>query len=181
MTGEWCEYSVDVEKAGLYKVDFYVSALLSGGTFKIMIDTVESHIINVPNTGSRLITNTVSDTMDLPAGEMIMRLSIIDDKSFSYNIDKLVFSEIETVTGVSGLPVDDFSIKTGPNNMIMLTSEKHRDIQTMQIFTITGNLVYSLAYPEINKFISTPALTQGIYLISIVTNEQQYSEKVLFK
>jgi hypothetical protein len=52
-TREWLDYSLDVEAAGQYSIDFWVATPNSGGRLHVEIDGVNvSGAITLPNTGS---------------------------------------------------------------------------------------------------------------------------------
>src|SRR4030042_5428167 len=84
--GEWYEYTVDVESDGEYIMNAYLASLEGGGTFQLKIGEVESDILIAPNTSSWLNTQSVSATMNLIAGEQIMRFSIIGQPLFNMKI-----------------------------------------------------------------------------------------------
>jgi hypothetical protein len=78
---EWVEYTINVQQAGQYELDFLTSTTLSGrsvtasfqqnGTF---YETASA--IGVPNTGSwTMFQPTASTTVDLNAGVQVMRLT----------------------------------------------------------------------------------------------------------
>ena len=105
-TGEWVEYTVNVKETGTYK---FVATVSSGSTnsgFSINIrndKTIKKLAdVKVPQTGSDWKTyTTVEGTVELEAGEQILRLTITGSNC---NIDKIQFS---LVTGINGVMVDE--------------------------------------------------------------------------
>ncbi|HEX8522975.1 MAG TPA: carbohydrate-binding protein [Tepidisphaeraceae bacterium] len=73
--GEWLNYSVDVASAGTYAVDVRVANIGSGGTFHLELDGANvTGPMGVPNTGGWQNWNTVSKSVNIPAGKHILRL-----------------------------------------------------------------------------------------------------------
>ena len=113
-TGEWLEYTVNVEKAGIYEYDAYVSSGTTGSSFKMSIETDEaskalSETIYVPQTGDGNWNNYVPvhgrTLISLAEGEHVLRINVTGD---SGDIDKVVFNHIEVNNGIS------FSVKSNP-------------------------------------------------------------------
>ncbi|MDR2285969.1 MAG: carbohydrate-binding protein [Prevotellaceae bacterium] len=50
--GEWQVYTIEVQDAGYYEVDVYLSAAGDGGTFSVSVDGNKSENTTVPNNGS---------------------------------------------------------------------------------------------------------------------------------
>jgi endoglucanase Acf2 len=91
--GEWLEYSIDVEDAGLYSLDIrYASGNDNGGGpiyFEIEGDTVSPEI-TLPSTGSWTTWgNHLTNEIELTQGEHILRLKVINGE---FNLGRMEFS-----------------------------------------------------------------------------------------
>lgn len=176
-TGEWCDYSVTIAEDGLYKTDFYVAALLNGGTFRIAIDTILSRVITAKKTTNRLTTTILTDTMDLTAGDYILRLTILNDQSSSFNIDKIVFTRIEPVQTSAAENSSTVQLYAG-NQKLYLNFTGNEHLLSVHLFNASGRLIRHIKHPENNSVISTGDLPPGIYLVSIATEQSTYTKKV---
>ncbi|MES2733494.1 MAG: carbohydrate-binding protein [Bacteroidota bacterium] len=82
---EWLEYTVKVAAAGAYTFDARVSSPFTTGRFHIEMDgTNVTGALSVPNTGGWQTWTNVSKTVNLTAGQHIMRF-VIDTKEFNTN------------------------------------------------------------------------------------------------
>lgn len=89
--GEWMAYTVTVSKASMYQVSFYVSSAYDSGKFHLECDgTDETGVISVPNTTGFQNWVVVKKTMNLNAGQHVLKLLVDGDL---FNIDKMVFEE----------------------------------------------------------------------------------------
>jgi GH35 family endo-1,4-beta-xylanase len=106
-TGEWVEYTINVKETGTYKYVATVSSGTTGSGFSINIrngNTVTKLAdVKVPQTGNNDwgTYKTVEGTVELEAGEQILRLTITGSNC---NIDKIQFS---LVTGINGVTIDE--------------------------------------------------------------------------
>jgi hypothetical protein len=73
--GEWLEYTLNVATAGPQTLQFRVASTGSSGKFHVEIDGVDkTGVLVVPNTGGWQTWATISKSIDLPAGEHVMRV-----------------------------------------------------------------------------------------------------------
>lgn len=89
--GEWLEYTVNVQTAGVYSLQVRVAATSAGKTFHIELNGANiSGTITVPNTGDWQAWQTVTvNTTSLTTGQKVMRI-VMDSGDF--NINKVTFS-----------------------------------------------------------------------------------------
>ena len=105
--GEWVEYTINVKETGTYSYEATVSSGTTNSGFSINIrndKTIKKLAdIKVPQTGNNDwgTYTTVEGTVELEAGEQILRLIITGSNC---NIDKIKFS---LVTGINGVTMDD--------------------------------------------------------------------------
>ena len=74
--GEWVEYTIDVQQAGFYKVDFRLSQTNPNGRVRIGVDGSSLGAVDVPDTNSFDVFTTRSRTIGLTAGKHVLRLSM---------------------------------------------------------------------------------------------------------
>jgi O-glycosyl hydrolase len=75
--GEWLEYTVNVAEAGSYNVDFRIASNGAGGAFHLEVDGADvTGSITVPNTGAWQNWKTITKSVNLPAGQHVLRLAM---------------------------------------------------------------------------------------------------------
>lgn len=176
LPGEWYEYTVYVESDGEYVMNAYLASLYGGGTFQIMVGDVESETLTAPNTSSALNTQAVTAIMNLTAGEQIMRFTVIDDPLF--NIDKIVF-EPQTNSVDILKPDNVFTVFQNQNLELVFNFDNTTSVRLVQIYDITGSLIYSFTNPYSNLKIPTENISSGIYLVQAYTDKQKLCKKIL--
>ena len=113
-TGEWVEYTIDVQEAGNYSFKATVSSGVNNSGFSINLNKngkiTKLADIRVPQTGNnnwdtyRVVEGTLSEPLE--AGEQILRIVITGSNC---NIDKIKFSN--TATGIIDINNDAASQK----------------------------------------------------------------------
>jgi alpha-L-fucosidase len=89
--GEWMAYTVTVNKTSAYQISFYLASAYDSGKFHLECDgTDRTGIIAVPNTDGFQNWVVVKKTMNLDAGQHVLKLVVDGD---FFNIDKMVFAE----------------------------------------------------------------------------------------
>ena len=123
-TGEWVEYTIDVQEAGTYSFKAIVSSGTTNSGFSINLNKdgkiTKLADVKVPQTGSNSwdTYTTVEGTLSEPleAGEQILRLVITGSNC---NIDRIQF--INTATGIVDLTND---VSVSPQNSYDLFGRK---------------------------------------------------------
>ena len=178
--GEWIEYSVDVLEQGPYKVDFHIAAYQPGGTFRIKIGEKESPILVAPSSNSLVNTKVLTDTMELDAGEQIMRFTIISDNP-SYNIDKIIFTSLVAPTSIVETETNLIGVEWKPGSGIIISWHEEIFIKRIELYDVNGGLLRYINYPANNSAISTEGLTPGLYITRVVTDSNSYPFKIIIK
>jgi len=93
VTGEWLEYTVDVQKEGAYQVTARVASGLDSSAFHLELDgSIISSCIVIPNAGGWSTYNEITSRInDLPSGKHVLRLVI--DRSYG-NVDWIQIQEV---------------------------------------------------------------------------------------
>lgn len=102
--GDWMDYSVNVENAGTYLVEFSVSSPYDGTQLQLQKAGQVLATLTVPNTGGWQNWETVSASVQLPAGSQTLRVYAVTN---GWNLNWLNFSS-STEQGEVSIPV------TGP-------------------------------------------------------------------
>lgn len=175
--GEWLEYSITVGATDSYKIECDVASMDGGGslnfTFKNNATTLTSSDISIPATGGWQTMKKASCTLNIPAGNYILRANI--KAKPAYNLDKYTISKVNTSL-----------IFTEKNNNFNFTIAPNPAYETIQISDITdsGNSheqieiyntqgVLQMSYyrnsAEKSVTLNVSQLVRGIYIIKIGT------------
>jgi alpha-L-fucosidase len=91
--GEWMAYTVTVSKTSMYQISFYVASSYDSGKLHLECDgTDKTGVISVPNTNGFQNWVVVKKTVNLDAGQHVLKLVVNGD---FFNIDKMVFEEVK--------------------------------------------------------------------------------------
>lgn len=83
--GEWLEYTVNVATSGAYTINLRAATAETSKQVRILMDGVDvTGTVTVPNTGGWQAWRTVSKTVNLSAGQRVMRLQV-DNGSVNIN------------------------------------------------------------------------------------------------
>jgi len=158
IAGEWLEYTVNVQKAGIYEWSANVSASGDGAAFHLLLDDQEiTEKVEVPNTGD---WNTYSiikgNTTELTEGEHILKLAI--DGNY-FNIDWIQFSNGEpsylvNITSGNEIPAGNYVMLnllgenkgyiqlTDNNNWSDITNRKYTNKEVYILRSLDNNKSY---------------------------------------
>lgn len=137
-SGEWLQYTVDVQNPGVYDVNVRVASLNGGGPFHFMLEEADlSTRKNVPGTGSWQGWTTVTFTnLVMDAGPQKIRM-FADNEGFNLGSMEFVFKGASTSLNTRYL-----SAKTLSKTEIVLTLNKALQNPTGSIaslFNLTAN------------------------------------------
>ena len=100
--GEWLKYTVNVQSAGTYNIEFRVAALGGGGQLRLEVDGRDvTGAMNVPDTRSWTSYQTMTKTgVNLTAGTHTLRLFFVRNGSSGYvaNVNYVKFVKPTTTT-----------------------------------------------------------------------------------
>ena len=116
--GEWLKYSVNVQNAGAYDVDFYVASYGQGGVFHLEMNGVPvSGGITIPNTGGWQSWQTVTARVQLQAGQQVLRVVMDSNGDYAVgNFDWIRFrtaGSTDTIRTGGQLRVMTWNIQSG--------------------------------------------------------------------
>jgi len=179
--GEWLEYSINVDSAGLYQMSYrYASGNLNGGgPFHLLIDgdTVKT-IRTVPSSSSWNSWNTRnSNSIPIKSGQHILRLAF---EQGEFNLGRLTF------TRSTSLPYSQTVADAGKNQLIQLPIDtavlngsgsydpngsslnyKWQQVYGPSVLQISND---TLAQPTIR------GLIEGVYLMRLSADNGTYAD-----
>ncbi len=179
---EWIRYTVNVETAGVYDIDFRVASAVGGGRFQLKMD--ETNVgapVSIPNTGGwqNWITVTASGVV-LDAGEQVLRLLV---ESSGANLNRMTFRLVSptSVEELGDVPQAVRLLDIYPNPFSSETTVGFETAGPAQvglgIFDILGRRVHAVpprTFPAGQGTIDmTLDLPAGLYFLRLETDQQK--------
>ena len=175
-TGEWLEYTVDVQEAGYYDFDAYVAAgdNNNDGTFRLDLSrenglTALSEVLPVRNTGGWSTLKAVHGRTLIPleAGEQRIRFTVTHS---GFDIDRIVFKHVELNTDMHIALNADPSPATVNVNTALSVTITPEDVSIKNVkYYIDGILSRTVSASPF-KYNYRPAAT-GTYAITAVATD----------
>lgn len=172
--GEWMEYTVEVEKDGVYEWSALVSTDNDNASFHLeMDDEVITEVTKAVNTGDWDDMKEVSGlTTELKAGKHILKL-VIDESYF--DIDWIKFTE-KDATNTLNIISDKIEIVPNPASDYVKVSGVE-NINRMELTNTEGK---TIATSNTNEM-QLGNVAAGLYIMKIKTNNCTYAEKLIVK
>jgi endoglucanase len=181
-TGSWMDYSVSPTSAGSYKVSFRVSTPVSSAKFELKnaAGTILA-TVSVPNTGGWQTWQTISATVNLPAGAQTLRIYSISPAWNNWNINwfELTPSGTATVATSSSSAVDAGSTaalavspSTTSGSFVLLVNNNLTGAMDVEVVDATGTVDrdYPLtkdATGTTQSYLSIADLASGTYTLKV--------------
>lgn len=99
--GDYLEFNVNVEQAGVYTVEARVASDTSGGDIDLVIGSTNVGTLAVTNTGGWQAWQTVTTSVTLGAGEQTLRTNFNNGDNYLFNLNYLTFTASGTTPPVT--------------------------------------------------------------------------------
>ncbi|MES2734303.1 MAG: RICIN domain-containing protein [Bacteroidota bacterium] len=165
---EWTEYTIQVNIPGRYRMDARVASA-TGGSFHMEVDDTDvTGMATVPNTGGGQNWQTVTKTINLTAGQHVLRFHLTEAE---FNTDKFVFTflgnfatgvDYRFVSRLSGLALDVKSCSDAHGANVQQNTINHTNCQRWKIEAVEGEFykITSQQSPHVLEVVSA-STTQG--------------------
>ena len=174
--GEWLEYTVDVQAAGLYTVTAEVASLEGGGIVHFSIGAVGTDRLDIPSTGSWQTTTPVSTEVALDSGVQILRMRIVAIPE--YNIDRIIFEEVTNTSNEKVGREQEFQLFPNPaRGSITLKSGPEFIGAHVYAYDVLGRRVLQSTITHTEQTEDLSSLTPGFYTMIIDTSGGRLSTR----
>lgn len=167
-TGEWLEYTIDVEKEGLYNIEILFATPGSFGTFHIEFDeTDKTGVLNPkPSQNYSTFRTTKIENIQLKQGIQIMRICF---DFAAYNLGNISI-KASIPTAINDFSSNNsFNIYPNPaDDKLFVSSSK--PIENYIIQTLTGQTILKGSLLN-RQSIDIEELIKGSYLVSLIGND----------
>lgn len=176
-SGDHVDYSVAVEAAGVYEVQVRYSSNTQGGTLTFLADDEAVGSMTLDGTGGWNQWETSSTTsLELPAGEHILRVRFTGEPGFLVNVNWLDVSGLSTSQGqvVPALPLRMFPNPT--RGIIRLSGEGLAPNMQAEVYTMQGVRVFTNQLEH--NSIDISRLPVGLYVVRVRGTDQTWQGTV---
>jgi len=175
-TGEWLEYTIDVEKEGFYSIEILFASIGTFGKFHIEFDEVDkTGIVQVkPSQNYSVFKPTKIENILLKQGIQVMR--VFFDYAM-YNMGTISITK-SVSTEINDLKSDN-SVTIYPNpatDKLFISSQKN--IESYRIQTLTGQTILKGSLIN-NQFVDLRKLIKGNYLVCFQGKDFVKTEKFI--
>ncbi|MEM1125304.1 MAG: cellulase family glycosylhydrolase [Bacteroidota bacterium] len=166
-TGEWLEYTVDVQEAGTYEITTYVAATEGGGRFRFEAGGVDSRALRVTPTGDDQTLTPMTTTLDLEAGQQILRLSILVARPF--NIDRFELTAVQATATEPDVPHTAVAVYPNPvGTTLSVQIDRWGPGQTLELYDALGRRVLRTSLSAMRQDIPLGDLAPGLYVVRLM-------------
>jgi len=179
--GEWTQYSVYVNQAGLYRIDTYTASTNGGGKYNFTIGKTTTNYTTVPQTGdSTTLTRSYTFRVALDTGNQILTFKMLDGTSTTFTIDKFVFVIDTSSTSINSIQNTGFNVYPNPAHSTLTISKTESYSETkLDIYNSLGIIMNSIMLLKSETIVSTDGLATGLYSFVLTTNKSTLSKKIL--
>lgn len=163
--GDWLSYAnVSIPKSGKYIVYYRVAAANTGGKISLEKDAGQTvlGVVNVPSTGDWQMWNTVSQEVELPAGNYNLGLGIATG---GYNLNLFAIAPKSDLTGFEEsdlTPSASFNVFPSPAKDLIYVSGIAENA-TVGVFNISGE---KLKETQSNRM-DVSSFPSGVYFVKV--------------
>ena len=179
-TGDWIVWDIDVSASGSYLVEYRVASPNNSGAFQLENaggSPVYGTPVTVPNTGGWQNWTTVSQTVNLPAGQQQIAVSV---QAEGWNLNWLRISSSTPTARVAGPDAKNVSTTPLLESAVLIypnPTTDELDISGLEepsevtLYNTTGKLVKR--YPSVDRSsrLDVRSLKSGMYLLKVSGSE----------
>jgi len=182
-TGEWIEYTVDVETAGTYSIQAEVASADAASAFTLSFESDASVTFPTPLTGDWNAYQDISadNTVMLEAGRQVMRLDITGGRAF--NLDRIIFTLESNATENESI-ADGFLISPNPADKqlrVEFPAGLNANRTLLQFYAASGAKVAEYPAGGLNGSIDVSGLPAGTYFLRLTDGENKYIRRLIIR
>jgi hypothetical protein len=182
-SGEWLDYTVDVQEGGDYHLTAYVASMDGGGQFRFKFPYRYTRTLTVPSTNSwqTLTAITTSRPISLTSGVQIMRAEI--GLAHPFNIDRFVI-EKATSTSVSA-SAREKDVEIYPNPVRRRLRVSHSEVSPhegrVEVHNVMGQLVKTAELGSDETDIGLDDMSAGVYFVRVIARDRVVAAQAVVK
>ncbi|MBD0401359.1 carbohydrate-binding protein [Flammeovirga sp. EKP202] len=173
-SGDWTEYSVNVQNAGNYAIEYMISTPVNSGTgIQLAVDGTVVATDGVPSNGSwdNYQALSSSSSVNLSAGLHTFRITASGSNDWQWNLDKINFSSGSNARQIVASLESNFQEIIAypiPSSGVVYLEGLEIGQYNIEVYSLNGETVYKSTIDFNYKHqLDLSTLSKGIYLISI--------------
>ncbi len=182
--GEWLEFTVDVEQAGMYSVTAEVASQIADGSFNLFFaDNTVAFNFETPSTGGwTAFIDIVNSNGFVPLieGVQVMRMNITSENPF--NVDRLIFSLEPTATNEVEIIENALSVFPNPASQLInveLDESYFTEGLNIDLYKISGEKIRTFEMTNPSMQINVDSLISGVYIMKIKGKDFITEQRIL--
>lgn len=180
-TGEWIEYTVNVETSGTYSVKAEIASGDAASAFKLSFGSDAEVTFSTPATNGWNDYREISaeSTVMLEAGVQVMRFEITGARAF--NLDRIIFTQETNATENESVSAG-FLISPNPaDTEIRVNVPVDLDLSrgVLQLYAASGAQVAEYKAASRTRVINISTLPAGSYYLRLTDGEKNYIRRVV--
>jgi len=182
--GDWLKYKINVSTTGAYTLTSRYAGT-AVGKFDVYVDDLKKGTVNTTNTSGWQNWATATTTLNMNAGEHILKLQVVTS---GFNLNWINFTALTTGLNESNLQTLDATVYPNPvagkRFKITLNSYCSDDI-SVQLIDLTGKIVYENKIGKLNgteidvNLENMNDIRKGIYNLTVRSKEGFLNRKIV--
>ena len=176
-TGDWLEYAIENTSSNtIREITFRIASPSNNTGFDFYLNNKKVGAVSIPNTGSWQVWQSITKNISIRPGKHYLKLVATNG---GFNVNYIDFKG--TATNVDDINNSEFNIFPNPVSTEIIIRSPNLQFNRIEIFDITGNVVYNQLsgfYFEIRLPVS---LSNGIYMVRISDGKRYLNKKIIVK
>ncbi|WP_167608031.1 carbohydrate-binding protein [Maribellus sediminis] len=177
--GEWLLYAIDNDTHETeFEITYRIASPNNGGSFNILVNDKVVDQVDVPNTGSWQVWQSVVRNITLAPGKQYLKIDVING---GFNINYVDIESMETA--INEFNTTNIELEIFPNpasdKIVIRSSDFHYN--TIEIIDVMGKAVFKKAVVFEPEFHLPLNLDDGLYFLKISNNQEYRSKSIIIK
>ncbi len=198
-SGDWIEYTINVETAGNYNIEYNISTPSNNAQIQFSIDGTVASTTNVTNNGAWDTYGALAGgSVTLAAGSVTIRLIASGSNTWQWNLDKITLTRMGGNSNVSARGSDKQVLEARNNSglspvakMVLYPNPAKYQVNVLlknevinadlKILDMQGKLIFSKIFNGHISKVNTSSFNRGIYIIKLKIANRTLIDKLVLK
>ena len=174
----------DINLSGFSNLDMRIASRYKGGTIEVRTGSTSGELIgfiNVTNTGGDQNWITKNSDLSNASGVEDIYLVFTGGNGYLFNINWIEFNNSSTSNKDIIVNIDDLEVSIYPNPVVSTTTVYGAANTTINIYSLSGRIVYSKSIINESEIINLSSLASGMYYSQIKGKESTSIIKLIKK
>lgn len=182
-TGEWIEYTVDVQNTGTYNIKAEVASNDAASAFTVNFPNDVTASFATPMTGDWNAYQEISASNEvmLEAGQQVIRLDISGARAF--NLDRIIFTLESNATEEQSI-AGGFSLSPNPADtqlQVGLPASLNANNSVLQFYAASGAKVTEFRATGPSMLLDISELPSGAYFLRLTDGETNFIRRLILR